>query len=456
MRDLCDLAGGASEGNEIKFIATDGYSTSLSYSPIYEPPQTRQGEAILAWWSEEKGDTPAYSDGPPRLFFMADDGIFGNWDMHECIEEQNWHHYEGMPAAAGISAAKVGTIEILPESRSDWTLTLNGAISETIDRAGFEHGVVCADSKHKATWTDGDNLWSGMPLWLLCGWVDDENTHGPFNDELAAAGYTVTVIDYGPDNVAGTDDDYSVELASADVARNNNMIVANENHGKPPLSESGGDKPQWPLRLVGSDLAKGQMISSIDEIQLTNFPVPVVEGDMTLSLRDGWNFVSTPKNLAAGNNTVAIFGGDVDVAGHSIYAYSPEESWQQMTGTDAFSPLDGIWLYSNGTARVSFTFDTETLETPPVKRLSAGWNAVGFSDTTAAPAKDALISVTDDWAILLGFDAGTQAYTTSVINGATGSHADTREMQPGDGYWLFMRRMAPLRPSAPKFFGGTR
>ncbi|KAF1078714.1 NosD domain-containing protein [Methanogenium sp. MK-MG] len=434
VRDLCDLAGGASEGNEIKFIATDGYRTSLSYSPIYEP-QIRQGEAILAWWTEEKGDTPAYSDGP-RLFFMADDGIFGNWDMHQCIEEQNWHYFEGMPAVAGISAAKVATIEILPEARTDWVLTLNGAISETIDRAAFEHGVVCANSKHKATWTDDDNLWSGMPLWLLCGWVDDGNSHGPFNDELAEAGYTVTVIDYGPDNVAGTDDDYSVELASADVAHNNNMIIANENNGK-PLSES-GDKPQWPLRLVGSDLTKGQMISSIDEIKLTNFPEPVVEGDMTLSLRDGWNFVSTPKNLAPGNNTVAIFG-DVDSAGHSVYAYSPEESWQQMTGTDTISPLDGIWLYSNGTASVSFTFDTETLETPPVKRLTTGWNAVGFSDTTAAPAKDALISVKDHWAILLGFDSGTQAYTTSVINGAGNSHADTRDMQPGDGYWLFMR-----------------
>lgn len=430
VHDLCDLAGGAIDGNVITFSSTDGFSSSLPYSPVYEP-QTRQGEAILAWWTEDDGYTPAYSDGP-RLFFMADDGIFGNWDMHECIDEDYWHYYQDMPAAAGISAKMVSTIEILPEPRADWTLTLDGVISETIDRAAFESGVAC----HRATWTDGDNLWSGMPLWLLCGWVDDEETHGTFNDALAAEGYTVVITDYGTDGVAGTDDDYSVELASADIARNNAIIVANENNGQ--VLPDDGDKPQWPLRLVGSTLTKGQMVSSIDEIKLTNLPEPEPESDMTLSLADGWNFVSTPKTLSAGNNTVAIFG-DVDFAGHSVYAYSPADGWQQMTGMDTFSPLDGIWVYSNGTASVSLVFDDADLATPPVKRLTAGWNAVGFSDTTATPTKDALISVTDDWAILMGFDADTQAYTTSVINGATGSHADTREMQPGDGYWLFMR-----------------
>ncbi len=430
VHDLCDLAGGASDGNVITFSSTDGFTSSLPYSPVYEP-QVRQGEAILAWWTEEKGYTPAYSNGP-RLFFMADDGIFGNWDMHECIDEQYWHYYEDMPSVAGISAKMVSTIEIFPETRTDWTLALDGVISETIDRTAFESGVVC----HKATWEDGENLWSGMPLWLLCGWVDDADTHGTFNDELATAGYTVVITDYGPDGVAGTDDDYSVELASADVARNNAIIIANENNGQ-TLPETGDDST-WPLRLVGSTLSKGKMVSCIDEIKLTNLPEPEVESDMTLSLADGWNFVSTPKTLSAGNNTVAVFG-DVDVAGHSIYAYSPEAGWQQMAGTDTLSPMDGIWLYSNGTASVPFMFDDADLATPPVKRLTAGWNAVGFSDTTATPAKDALTSVKDDWAILMGFDSGTQAYTTSVISGATGSHADTREMQPGDGYWLFMR-----------------
>ena len=61
----------------------------------------------------------------------------------------------------------------------------------------FENGVAC---QHGVTYDDGaGHVYEGLPLYLLVGWVDDNNTHGPgaFNDALAAAGYTVKVTGSG-------------------------------------------------------------------------------------------------------------------------------------------------------------------------------------------------------------------------------------------------------------------
>jgi len=55
-----------------------------------------------------------------------------------------------------------------------------------------------------------------------------------------------------------------------------------------------------------------------------------------------------------------------------------------------------------------------------------------------ATAADTLLSVDDAWTILMGFDAGEQAYGVSIINGATGRHGEERTMTPTKGYWLQM------------------
>jgi len=121
-----------------------------------------------------------------------------------------------------------------------------------------------------------------MPLWYLLGIVDDTtNIHGSgcFNDNLANAGYNVTVIGAG---------DNMTTLSSATVAHNSNIIVANK--------LDGADLPagQYPLKLVGAGLTSEQMIGNISSIVLSDFP-PFIQasagvggsispaGDMVLS-----------------------------------------------------------------------------------------------------------------------------------------------------------------------------
>ena len=108
--------------------------------------------------------------------------------------------------------------------------------------------------------------WTGIGLWELVGWVDDRVPHGAngFNDVLADTGYTVIVT---------ASDGYSKEFSSKDIARNNNYIVANKLNGSELSKE--GNKPSWPLRLVGADVSTHASVGGIASIELTEFQKPV-------------------------------------------------------------------------------------------------------------------------------------------------------------------------------------
>ncbi|HOI62272.1 MAG TPA: DUF3344 domain-containing protein, partial [Methanoculleus sp.] len=169
---------------------------------------------------------------------------------------------------------------------------------------------------------------------------------------------------------------------------------------------------------------------------VVEYPVPA--GDTAIILSPGWNFVSTPKRLADGANTFAIFD-TVDTAAHSIQLYDGlERKWRQMAPTDPFRPLDAVWVYANKTCTVPLTFAAGTPELPPAKDLGKGWNAIGFTDTVPETANYTLQSLGDHWSTLIGFDAGIQEYDTSIVRGATGPHGDERLMQPMQGYWLYV------------------
>jgi len=170
----------------------------------------------------------------------------------------------------------------------------------------------------------------------------------------------------------------------------------------------------------------------------------VLEGHETppsgpaLTLAPGWNFVSIPRPLAAGNDTAAIFAG-VKTDNRSILRYDTAAGdWTALDKEDRISPLEGIWLYSTRPAAVPLNFST-VLPVPPAERaLLTGWNAVGVTGTAPATARDALLSVKTQWTTLIGFDAGTQAFETGIVNGGSKDYVDSRLVYQGKGYWLHM------------------
>ena len=154
-------------------------------------------------------------------------------------------------APANATAAVKITVNTGGGTPADWTLSLRGSRDQAVTKTYFGEGLACPSSGHVVNWTDADGAeWSGIPLWLLVGMVDDNPDVGPdhynFNDSLAAQGYSVKVT-------AG--DGYNTTLASADIARNNGYIVANKVNGTDlPLLTPGG-KLSWPLHLKGSRIS---------------------------------------------------------------------------------------------------------------------------------------------------------------------------------------------------------
>ena len=141
-----------------------------------------------------------------------------------------------------------------------WSLTMTGAITDSINKTFFEEAASC----HKGSWKDENgNEYTGVPVWRLLGWVDDEISHGSegFNEDAFTAGYTVTVK-------AG--DGYVKEFSTKDIGTSDDVLVANMMNGKPLAQD--GEKPSYPLKLVGPSIKGGNSVGNIVEIALTGLP----------------------------------------------------------------------------------------------------------------------------------------------------------------------------------------
>ncbi|MBN1191769.1 MAG: hypothetical protein JXA46_18605 [Dehalococcoidales bacterium] len=138
-----------------------------------------------------------------------------------------------------------------------WSLELRGQNDCTVSQVLFEQGIYCHGYNGQPwTYVDGDDTWSGMPLWYLCGWADDENDHGEdsYNDELAeeGSGYLIEVKSW---------DDRTI-LSSKDVSRNSGYLLADRKNGQ-ALS---GD--EYPLALVGYDVPEDDRVMGVHLIAL--------------------------------------------------------------------------------------------------------------------------------------------------------------------------------------------
>ena len=177
------------------------------------------------------------------------------------------------------------------------------------------------------------------------------------------------------------------------------------------------------------------------------FTITTSNNDNDLPLYPGWNFISVPKTLQDGNNTPLWLDQYVNPEAHSMWGYNGETaSWVQMTAEDIIIPLDGYWLWNAEETTVPLTFKDMGQQLPPTKNLFTGWNAIGFTATIPATARDTLLSVQDAWVSAIGFDGLNQRYENGIINGGSGQFADTRLMNPGHGYWLYMDDNGVLSP----------
>jgi len=174
----------------------------------------------------------------------------------------------------------------------------------------------------------------------------------------------------------------------------------------------------------------------------THTPHPPV--GTQINLHTGWNLVSVPGWLQEGSNTATIFA-HVPSGGRSLLTYeTASNSWVKVKAQDIILPLNGFWVYAEHPSIVPLQLDTNPIMVPPSRRLDAGWSLIGVAGLSKISARDGLLPVRQQWAYLIGFNAETQQYETSIINGGSDEHSDTAHMHPYRGYWLYMRESGTI------------
>lgn len=243
---ILEQVGGMTDEHSVEIVAEDGYSITYSPSQIlngeYITYDVSSGDemdtigtlqTIIAY--EREGE-PLNPDADGRLRLVA-------------ISESPLQVVDGHWSVKFVNKI------ILKEAVEDWVVSFVGGIDEPMDRATFESGA--AEGCHNYSWTDDEgHKWEGIPLFYLVGRVDDEVKHGDdsFRDDLAKAGaYNVIIT---------SADGYQVTLDSLRVMRNDNIIVAYLIDGEPLEGED------FPLRLVGSELTKKEMVGGIASVVL--------------------------------------------------------------------------------------------------------------------------------------------------------------------------------------------
>jgi hypothetical protein len=127
LKDLCDLVGGMTKGDEVMIHAVDGYHIEFGYDNVYTYAP-RQGPMVLCWHNAEDapvgerqgvGYPPEYYAGMRLVFFADTSGnsagehIFGNWDMHEVMPAEAIHLFDNLyPSTSGYNVKWVDEVRI--------------------------------------------------------------------------------------------------------------------------------------------------------------------------------------------------------------------------------------------------------------------------------------------------------------------------------------------------------
>ena len=204
---LTTLVGNLPEEVTIRVTASDGYSMNYSVAMLAD---CSEGFWILAF--KENGAYMPYDPGYLRIVQVG----------------ENSPHF-----ASSLSARMVERIEVLG-TYEEYTLLLKGAIERLFSRGELEVGIGCPC--HTATITatsKGEtHTYTGLPLWRLIAYVDDDVFPAPeegihyndedFNDTLAVQNYTITL---------SAVDGYSQSVTSSLIARDDRFIVAFKKDG---------------------------------------------------------------------------------------------------------------------------------------------------------------------------------------------------------------------------------
>ena len=163
----------------------------------------------------------------------------------------------------------------------------------------------------------------------------------------------------------------------------------------------------------------------------------------SLSLNQGWNFISVPKTLNASHNTFGSLFGNVETSNKNILAYNPQtRTWAPILNqNEIIQPLNGYWIYSADKTTIPLIYPSDPA-LPSMKTLYPGWNAIGLSADEPASAKTALAGTS--WRTLLPWNLAKGKYDSAIVNGGSDANSPDRLMTLGNGYWLYVDAQSTL------------
>jgi hypothetical protein len=119
IRDLLALVGGAPADSEIEVRAIDNFSKRFAADDLNSMEDIKP---VIVWDNPTYGgEVPDYDSGMRLIFFDSntnaeEEHVFGNWDMHETLQETYWHYYYSggvyYPSSSGLSVQYVNAINI--------------------------------------------------------------------------------------------------------------------------------------------------------------------------------------------------------------------------------------------------------------------------------------------------------------------------------------------------------
>lgn len=199
---MLTLVGNVPMDSTVRVFASDGYSMNYDVGMLFDQSE---GTWILAYM--ENGEYMPRDPGPLRVVRIGEDNP----------------HF-----TSSLSARMVERIEVLG-AYEEYSLLLDGAVARSFSREELEAGIGCPCHTATVTATSkGEtHTYTGLPLWRLIAYVDDEvfpatdlgiyYNDGDFNDALAAAGYTITLV---------ASDGYTQTVPADLIARDDRFIVA--------------------------------------------------------------------------------------------------------------------------------------------------------------------------------------------------------------------------------------
>ena len=149
VKDLCNLVGGMSDGDQLEVAAGDGLTKWFAYKNVYQY-STREGPMGIAWYMNGSYPDAGYSDGM-RLIWFADNSVnpwgvhaFGNYDWHQAADPQYWYYYvsgngssaEYYPTTTGLSVYNVSQLLIYSNLPATYTITASASSNGSISPSG--------------------------------------------------------------------------------------------------------------------------------------------------------------------------------------------------------------------------------------------------------------------------------------------------------------------------------